>query len=317
MKRLISRLNSIALIGTCAIAATVAIAPSAHAFLVPETDPATWTYAQDSFTDGTYGNNVKTKSPYQMFGMGYIADENTVTFAFNANMGIGGNSDGIAADKNIGWGDLFLNLSPSQGIQDVAGSSNLIGIRFAGTNESGVPTTTGVYSNATLKNITATNNGWSSAVDHYNGYSKRVTNNGGSVELIDGMNNSDALAYLGGNSNYGQSVMASGKHLGDVTLLSAGDLTEMGLNFGSIGATGSQTFGFSFARSLLPGGELNWIAHIMAECANDSMGMDGTFQAYNPPGGGENPNEGVPEPFSMVAAGLALGAGKLYKSRKK
>jgi hypothetical protein len=221
-----------------------------------------------------------------------------------------------------------LNLSPNKGIQEVAGTSDLVGIRFTQANDSTLEV--GVYGNITLQDVTDNNSGWSDAHGRYytvndngkaKGYSKHVTDKGGSVQLINGMSNEAALDYLGGNEKYGESLIGSGTHLGDVTFLDANALSTLGLDFkgnlSGITSNKTKTFGFSFARSLLPGGELSWIAHIMAECANDTMGMDGTFQAYNPPGGGENTNEGVPEPFSMVAAGLALGAGKLYKSRKK
>ncbi|MGB0562919.1 MAG: PEP-CTERM sorting domain-containing protein [Spirulinaceae cyanobacterium] len=42
-----------------------------------------------------------------------------------------------------------------------------------------------------------------------------------------------------------------------------------------------------------------------------------TIATVNKPGGPGNPNEAVPEPFSMIGAGLALGAGVLLKNRKK
>lgn len=299
-------------LGACAIAigTTVASPLSAQAF--------DWTYGQDSLADGTGGmmvgggHGTGLNSMYELFGMAYAETDDTITFAFNSNMDLTGNYDKYAQDKNIGWGDLFLNLDPTQDFKTAQAAGNVLGIHFASTNDSGV-NELGVYGGVTAKSVTNVNNGWGTYgqyknyVQAKNTYTYNANKNQwqktqtGSVELIDGMSLAEAEGYLGwdqklGNHQHGQGAIASGNHLGGIDLLDAAALTDLGLDFGgNLEATGKYTFGFSFARSLLPGGELNWIAHVMAECSNDTMGMVGNFAA-------ETPDEpvGTPEPSVML-----------------
>lgn len=299
--------------GVCAIAtcATVTAPKAAEAF--------SWTYGMDSAYDGTQGGyGVGSGSKYEAFGMAYTATNDTVTFAFNANFGLAGHYSGSAHNNNITWGDFFLNLEPTQSFTSAKASGNVIGIRFAEGNESNL-SGTGVFSDITTTAIAGSNNGWTD----YGSYNNYVNQKGGSVELIDGMSSSQAQNYLG---SHGQNVISGGTKIGDISILDDVALATMGLDFGSQGGIGTETFGFSFARSLLPGGSLDWVAHAMAECTNDTVGMSGDFTAYNPPGGGGGnpggdgsnpPNEAVPEPFSMIGAGLAIGAGAVLKKRQK
>jgi hypothetical protein len=290
------------LTGACAIAACTAIGVAPQA-----AEAQAWNYGMDSSYDGTgaiLGTNkhgVGPNSAYEAFGMAYTANDDTVTFAFNANFGILGRDHSRAADGNIGWGDLFLNLDPTKNFTDSRSAGSVIGIRFAGTNDSGL-NETGLFTDFTTKKVASQNSGWTS----YNKYNNYVNKKGGSVENIDGMTVSESQAYLG---DHGQNVMNTGTKIGDVSTLDSSALASMGLDFGSQGGTGSETFGFSFARSLLPGGDLNWIAHVMAECTNDTVGMSGNFEATPPPGGPGGPGEppvGTPEPSVMLGSAAAL-----------
>jgi hypothetical protein len=322
---------------------------------------ATWNYAFDSFYDGTGsfirdGQNYTNKgvatngnaahgvgiySQYEHFGMAYLEDSenDTITFAFNSNLFLEGWYSNGAKDNNIGWGDFFINLNPNKSFEDVQGTGDLIAIRFAGTNDSGVDPLandgkklngtnqstgeTGVYSGVTAKNSTQNNEGWSN-YNQYNNYvaGQTIYENGqklkdannkdvkGSVELIDGKSLTEAQNYLG-EQGLG-SIGSYSEKLGDITLLNFSDLTVMGLNFsGQVpGQTlGTQVFGFSFARSLLPGGSLEWIAHVMAECANDTMGMMGSFTERV-----EIENVDVPEPVTLLGLGVI---GLAFRGRRK
>ncbi|NEO82744.1 MAG: PEP-CTERM sorting domain-containing protein [Spirulina sp. SIO3F2] len=306
------------LTGACAIAAcaTVAAPKAAEAF--------TWTYGMDSAYDGTGGglngeaHGVGPQSKYEAFGMAFTADNDTVTFAFNANFGIGGHYSSGAHNNNITWGDFFLNLDPSKNFTDSKAAGSVLGIRFAEGNESN-QSGTGIFSDVTTTATAGSNNGWTS----YGRYNRYVRNKGGSVELIDGMTRRQSQRYLG---SHGQNSISGGTKIGDISILNDSALANMGLDFASQGGAGVETFGFSFARSLLPGGSLDWVAHVMAECTNDTVGMTGEFAAQTPPPGGNPgdpgnpgtpPNEAVPEPFSMIGAGLALGAGAVLKKRQK
>lgn len=293
------------LAGTCAIAACTAIA-------APQTAQAqTWNYGMDSAFDGTGGglngeaHGVGYQSKYEAFGMAYTADDETVTFAFNANFGLGGHYHSRAKDKNIGWGDFFLNLDPTKNFTKSQKAGTVLGIRFSANNDSKIGgNQTGIFKDITTAKVTGDNSGWS----NYKRYNKYVNKKGGQVELIDGMTKKQGQQYLG---KHGQNVLKSGTKIGDISVLNNSQLANLGLDFGSQGGVGTDTFGFSFARSLLPGGKLNWLAHVMAECANDTLGMAGTFTAQvTPPGGGGggNPEEpvGTPEPSVMLGSIAAL-----------
>lgn len=284
-------------LGTAATALVcVAAASPAHAF--------TWNYHTDSFADGTGGlsgggHGVGLTSQYEMFGSAYSYDQATgkVYFAFNSNIPLLGQSHSGAADGNIGWGDLFINLDPTKTFSQVQGTSSLLGIRFAASNDSGIAgSATGVYQGVTAKNVTGSNFGWSS----YSSYNNYVASKSGTVELIDGMTAAEAQTYLG---SHGRGVIDSAQQkLGEISSLSGSQLATLGLNFGS---PAGQVFGFSFDRSLLPKEQFGFIYHVMAECSNDTMGGIGEM-------------ESTPEPSTF--AGLAvlgmLVGGRALKRRK-
>ncbi|MCW6038704.1 PEP-CTERM sorting domain-containing protein [Spirulina subsalsa FACHB-351] len=295
----------------------------ACAMAVPVQAGTLWNYSWDSFKDGsgdltqnggTGGHGVGLKSNFEMFGMAYVEDlvNDTVTFAFNSNIHLDGWKYNGVQNGTIAWGDLFLNLNPDKTFEQVKGTSDLLAIRFSSKNDSGVTGgETGIFSGVTTKNVTSTNSGYSS----YNQYNKYVTDKKGTVELIDGMTLAESQAYLG---THGHSVINTYQEkLGNITLLDVAQLSTLGLDFSAQAAKdglgtvlGTQTFGFSFARSLLPQGELSWIAHVLAECANDTMGMMGTFADNTP----VEP-EAVPEPASLL--GLTLGAAALVGAKRR
>lgn len=333
---------------TLVAASTVTLCASALLPFVAQAQ--TWNYSLDSFSDGTGGlirdgikynangysttggaaHGVGLFSQYEHFGMAYTATDDTVTFAFNSNLALNGWSESRAADGNIGWGDFFLNLDSSLSFEQAKAQGQVLGIRFAGTNDSGVAAgETGIFSGITTMDVTQTNAGWSS-YNQYNNYvnGKAVKVNGqtvgtGQVQLIDGMTVSEGQTYLGAHGN---SVIGSYQQkLGGINLLDYAQLSEMGLDFGpqASGQTmGTQTFGFSFARSLLPGGELNWVAHVMAECANDTMGTSGTFAAIptttpGTPGTPDKTQKSTPEPGTIIGSIAALMSLMGYKKRNQ
>jgi hypothetical protein len=286
------------LLGTAATALLcITAADPAHAF--------TWNYRFDSFADGTgsllnsSGHGIGINSQYEMFGSayGYNQDSGKVFFAFNSNIPLLGNSHSRAADGNIGWGDLFINLDPTKNFSQVQGTSSLLGIRFAATNDSGISGgETGVYQGVTTANVTQANRGWSS----YSSYNNYVSSKQGSVELIDGMTRTEAETYLG---SHGYAAIGSAQQkLGDINLLTGSELAGLGLDFGN---PAGQVFGFSFDRSVLPEGDLSFVYHLMAECANDTMGGIGEIQD-------------VPEPTAFIGlavVGLLLGGRRSLKHR--
>ncbi len=297
------------LAGTAALACTFALA-------APRVEAADWVYSWDSFSDGTGslnqnggtgGHGVGYHSAFEFFGLAVLEDleNDSVTFAFNTNLAL----TGWGSNPNIGMGDLFINLDPTKTFTEAEGTESLLAIRFAETNDSGLEGT-GVFSHVVGQNVTQSNQGHKS----YSSYENYVTKKGGTVDYIDGMTNAEAKTYLGA---HGESVVRADEGVrlenGNVSVITdVAALAAMGLNFTgaaaeaglSSPALGTQTYAVSFARSLLPAGEMNWVAHIMAECANDIMGTSGTFAAIPPE------KEDVPEPMALAAFAL-VGVGMM------
>lgn len=246
-----------------------------------------WNYAIDSFTDGYSGGTIGANSAYEMYGIATTLQNGRFYIALNGNMPITGAYSNNASDGNIGWGDLLINFTGNNLSQ---ANGNLFGVRFAATNNSGVPSL-GVYSNVTAQSVTGSNSGF----DNLNAYNSSVQVAGGTPTLAD-LSATDPYFDLSGailNS------IGSGTKVGDIQTLSVSDLTGLGIDFGHFSATGSQTLGFSFDQSLLPMG--NFIATLFAECGNDGIAVQ---------------SAAVPEPTTMAGLALATGAGAYMKRRK-
>lgn len=261
MKRLTSTLLS-----TLAAAATVAaIAPTASAYSLTGTH-GDWTYMQDSTDDGTGGNGI-----FEVHGMAYKQEGNILSFALNADIGINGHYRDRAKDDNIGWGDLVLTFGDVE-----------YGVRFAGTNDSGV-SETGLYSDITRKDVTKDNNGWKKFKDYANYVGDEATHFG---DERDDAHFANKAKRKSGN------VLKKGTHEGDVTLLGSSELLDFNAAFGG-DETGDYTFGFSFEMTEEMTGE--FIAELWLECINDSIALDGIVASKI-----TTPPVGVPEPTALL-----------------
>lgn len=265
--------------GVAALCVIPAMSQEAQAFGLSND----WSYSNDAVGDGSGGNVFDIRG----LAMRVVGDELHV--ALNSNMAITGTSYSGAADGNIGWGDLFFNFT-GKSFNEAQGS--LFGVRFASTNDS--PVAVGVYSNVQATSVTSTNSGYSSLNQYYNaGFDG--TNTMGSEGLA---TKTQVLSYFGGSGPI-NNVIGSGNQIGSITMLSASLLS--GLNFGN--NAGSQTFGFSLNRNLLPSG--SFLSNIFLECGNDGVAMK---------------SEAVPEPATMAGAALGLaglaGAKRRMRRRK-
>lgn len=239
-----------------------------------------WQYALDNNKDGT-GVNRDDRS-YEIYGVGLRETANEIWFTVNANMSLLGNTYSGAADGNVGWGDLFVDLGGTN-FASASNAGSLFGVRFAGTNDSGV-NQVGVYSGVKSTSVASSNAGYSSLTAHEN----HARNWGGAPSLGD----LDGTGYYGSNLN--QTSIGSGNYEGGISYLSSSDLAGAGYNGGQFG--GQQTIGFKFLKSLILGEP---VAQAPAE-PETPAGDLGTV-----PGSGSGADaQPVPEPVSMGLLGV-------------
>ncbi|MEP0786209.1 XDD3 family exosortase-dependent surface protein [Coleofasciculus sp. FACHB-129] len=240
-----------------------------------------WNYSIDAFNDGSGG------SGYEIKGMAIKETSDSIFVALTGGTSLTGTYASGAADKNIGWGDLFFNFTDKT-FKAASDAKSLFGIRFAATNDSMV-SSTGVYQNVQAASVTATNDGYSSLKQYYNSGWDRENTQG-----TDLATKTDAYAYFGEGSIL--NVIGSGTKVGDITMLTASALSTAGLDFAKFSASGSQTIGFQFSKSLFEGG--NYIANTFIECGNDGVVLKGNLKD-------------VPEPSGIAGiavVGLVLGS---------
>ena len=298
---------------TAASLCTIFVAGQSAQAIDFRTPTSDWTYVNDSARDGTDGslNGVGRSSDFEMFGMAFKELGNEVYFAINSNLDITGQYNNNAADKNIGYGDLFFNFT-SGNLQEASAQEQLFGIRFAGTNDSGV-SETGVYSNVKGMNVTSINSGWSKFNDYKNWVSNtakdkltdengKVINVGEKGEVGFGdLTVNEASQYLNPNNQNRKTLQSiqSGTKIGDITMLNELELDTLAFATDNDPEyTEAKTFGFKFNRNLLPDGDA--IISLLAECINDGMAMKLHFDAN----GSGIASEDVPEPSTIVSLGL-------------
>jgi len=250
-----------------------------------------WNYAIDSFNDGVTERQFGGGA-FEFYGMAIKETSDTAFIAINSNLSLAGYADSDAARGNINYGDLFFNFS-GQNFNTASANNSLFAVRFADGNDSGVATT-GVYKDVTAKSVTQTNSGFS----NLNQYNTLVASQGGTPSMGD-LAATDPYFQQTGNNTILTSI-ATGTKVGDIEFLTAATLSALGLNFAQFNAVGSQTIGFSFNKSSLL--STDFIAHFIAECANDALAIKGKFTPLPSPG----KVEPVPEPSTLVGTFVGL-----------
>ncbi|OAB56885.1 hypothetical protein AY600_07010 [Phormidium willei BDU 130791] len=262
----------------------------------------------DSFTDGHQaGGIVGSNSVFEFYGMAMMEKDGQIYIGMNSNLGLDGADSSWADDDDvISYGDLFFNFT-GDGLDDAAG--NLFAIHFANRTNSGV-SEAGVYRDVTGTNVAKQNSGFQHLNHHANKVNGlHVNRNGGEGANMADLASNDAYWQSGINQNYkAVTSIASGERVGGINMLESTTLASLGLDFASYGGVGSETFGFSFDKSLLPDGD--FIAHIFAECVNDGMAMVGNLASAD-----VDP-ESVPEPASILGL-LAVGGVMLNRKRER
>ena len=284
-----------------------------------------WNYVSDPNYDSLAGDGsggiIAGGTIYEIYGMAIKddVDSDSIWVAINSNLPITGRNTGPfdngfpISNGNIGWGDLFFDFSGLGNFKAANDASSLFGIRFATGNDSKV-SSTGVYSNVKAVSVVTQNGGWSNFGNHNNGGVLPLTGkNAATGELA--WNDPYYSPYtISGSWNQPQSlipnVIGSGTKIGDITLLNSTELNNGGFSTAFLPAVGNQTFGFKFAKSLLP--QADYLATLILECNNDAIAIKGSNKAIVPP-------ERVPEPSSILSLGimaLIFGSSRLGKQCK-
>ena len=250
-----------------------------------------WNYAIDSFSDGSGGSSFEIK------GMAIKETKNNVFVALTGGMPLVGVEDSVAAGGNIGWGDLFFNFS-GKNFQAASASNNLLGIRFAGTNDSGAAAT-GVYTGVSAKSVSGSNHGYTSLDWYYDAGFERPNSQGTDLPNAQAVYDYFYPASVATDPNENNTpllnVINTGTKVGDVVALT--DLSSVDFAHFGADAVGTHTIGFKFDRSLFGSG--NYIANLFLECGNDGIALE------------------VPEPVGLVtfaALGL-MGSGLLRRKQ--
>ncbi len=257
-------------------------------------------YSQDSFTDGVEGSRVGSNSDFELYGTGYVQQGNHLIVGISSNLPLGGQSRNSALGGSIAWGDMFFNFAPDKAFNQALSDGDVYGVRFADKNDSSV-SNLGLYKVDSTKSVASQNSGFSSLQAYLN---KGVTQNETLGDVFD-LNDSsfDYLPKTGGSAST-QSLIntVEGDLLSDVEVLeNAAALNSYGFDFdNNLDQTGSQTYGFKFDISNLPGG--SFIAHLWAECFNEGTAFEGEVAS-------------VPEPTSALA--LAVVGGVAWARKRK
>lgn len=277
-----------------------------------------WKYTPDPSYDSLSGTS---SSIFEIFGMATMEDENSLWFAFNSNLGLEGLNTGPnylgypVKNSNISFGDLFLDFSGTGNFATANAQQQLFGIRFAPNNDSLAPSI-GIWSNFTAVPVVTQNAGYW----NLGSYNSQVNAQTGLDSKIGELPWNDPYFSPYTSSGYIPNVIGTpSTKLGDITMVSSSDLAAAEFSLSNFPATGSQTFGFKFDKSLLFQGDnsalpaRNYIATLIEECNNDSIASRGSVSAPVSP---VPPPEEVPEPLSILGSLAAIGYVLRYQLRK-
>ncbi len=240
-----------------------------------------WNYAIDSFSDGLEGEIIGSQSRTELYGMAMKEEDESIYFAFNSNLSLGGFLNRRSRNRRISYGDLFINFSSTP-----SSTANTYGIRFDAFNDSIL--TPGLYQGVFGVSFSRANTGFTSLGEAH----AAIATKGGTVSY------GDVAADHFPELSSAITTLYGGDRLGNIEVIR--DVTNLGLDFSAFGATGTETFGIRVDRKLLPSGEFT--ANVFVESGNDGMALKGILSDRST--SKASPAQTVPEPGSLLGLGL-------------
>jgi MYXO-CTERM domain-containing protein len=246
-----------------------------------------WAYTKAGVGNGTGG------SVFDYQGLAIKDTGDSITVAINSGMDLNGS---LWRDEIVNHGDLFFNFT-GKSFKEASAAGELMAVNFAQLGSQSGATETGVYANVSAKNVTTQNYGWHNT----NGWKAAVNGN----HSYGDMTSDDA--YFAGQQTGTKAILNSigtGTRVGSIMNLSSAQLSAAGLNFGHVGAAGTQTLGFSFKKT--PGFKLgSFVANLFMECGNDGIAIR------------SNLTQKTPEPAFMTGMAIVGGLGLLRRRRRQ
>jgi len=215
-----------------------------------------WNYSIDAFDDGSGG------SPYEIKGLAVKETTDSIVFSVTGGADLLGVFTQGPTDGNIGWGDMMIKFS-DEDYNTAADNGDLFGIRFAGTNDSGVGSV-GLYQVDETLAVYADNNGYDSLRAYYDAGFERPNTMGDIATAQDAFDTFGETTPIGSN-------IGGGTYLGDITFLTVEEAAEEGLDFDYFAATSPETHTFKVDRALLPSAD--YLISVFLECINDGIAL--------------------------------------------
>jgi hypothetical protein len=270
------------------ISAVAAVAVTVAVVAAPgQAQAADWDYTKAGVGNGTGG------AIYDYQGMAIKETTDSITVAINSGMDLNGS---LYSGEVINHGDLFFNFT-GKSFKEASDAGQLMAVNFARIGSQTGAASTGVYANVSAKNVTTQNYGWNNTND----WKRAVRGNNSYGDMT-----SDDTYFAGqqtGNNAILNSIK-TGTKVSNIMMLSNSQLSAAGLNFGSIGANGAKTLGFTFQKTA--GFKLgSFVANMFMECGNDGIAIKSNFKRK------------VPEPAFMTGIAVVTGLGLLRRRRAR
>lgn len=239
---------------------------------------------------------------YELYKGGFAQDSDYAYFAFDTNLAITGRTTGPTVagydvpDRNIGWGDFFLDFNQSSSFRGALDSNSMMAVKMSPNNDSLV-VEQGLYGNVSGYGVQGTNAGsWDIE------FTERRSGQKQWLGETDPSNSSyyNSIYDVTSFENRAPNVIGSGDYVDSITTLDASELDLLGFS-----TIGRGSFGFKVAKDSLPLGQ--FVGTLLAECLNEGFSISGEITHDS---GGDQTPDPVPTPAVVlpIVSGLFAAA---------